>query len=302
VDDSLRQWCAERLGSPVVSVLAKAGNLSRVFTVALGDGRSVVVKTRPWQDRLVACSAVQSFVAERGFPCARPLVAAERLFGEAVSVEEDLPGGQQLSLDSKAAKRFASLLARLIAIQVEVPELAVLHPSPPWVGWDHGGQTLWPPRDTPGPALDAVRGPAWVDDAGAAARSLLTAVRMPTRLGHGDWESQNLRWINGVPHAVHDWDSAIAQPEPAIVGAAAAVWPAGHNGRHAATVDESHAFIAAYEASTRVPWDRATIRVAWAAGLWVRAFNAKKDAADGGGPQLDLLTQEVAERRQLAGL
>lgn len=29
--------------------------------------------------------------------------------------------------------------------------------------------------------------------------------------------------------------------------------------------------------------------MAWAAGLWVRAFNAKKDAADGGGPQLTLL-------------
>ena len=30
-------------------------------------------------------------------------------------------------------------------------------------------------------------------------------------------------------------------------------------------------------------------QLAWTAGLWVRLFNAKKDAADGGGPQLDRL-------------
>ena len=36
-------------------------------------------------------------------------------------------------------------------------------------------------------------------------------------------------------------------------------------------------------------WARQEVHDAWAAGLWVRLFNAKKDAADGGGPQLDRL-------------
>jgi hypothetical protein len=36
--------------------------------------------------------------------------------------------------------------------------------------------------------------------------------------------------------------------------------------------------------------------------LWVRAFNAKKDAISGGGPQLDRLADEVAERSRNAGL
>ena len=34
----------------------------------------------------------------------------------------------------------------------------------------------------------------------------------------------------------------------------------------------------------------------------VRLFNAKKDAARGGGPQLDLLAAEIADRLTLAGL
>jgi len=41
---------------------------------------------------------------------------------------------------------------------------------------------------------------------------------------------------------------------------------------------------------------------AWMAGLWVRLFNAKKDAADGGGPQLDRLAAEIGERLGLAAL
>jgi hypothetical protein len=42
--------------------------------------------------------------------------------------------------------------------------------------------------------------------------------------------------------------------------------------------------------------------VAWAAGLWVRAFNAKKETVAGGGPQLDRLAGEVAERSRNAGI
>jgi hypothetical protein len=40
----------------------------------------------------------------------------------------------------------------------------------------------------------------------------------------------------------------------------------------------------------------------WAAGLWVRLFNAKKDEADGGGPQLDRLADEIGDRLALAAL
>jgi hypothetical protein len=70
------------------------------------------------------------------------------------------------------------------------------------------------------------------------------------------------------------------------------VWPAGLDGRTTATVEESAAFIAAYQSAVGVGWDDSTQQIAWADGLWVRAFNAKKDAADGGGLQLDLLAAD----------
>lgn len=70
----------------------------------------------------------------------------------------------------------------------------------------------------------------------------------------------------------------------------------------AASVQQSATFIDAYEQAASVNWTRPARQAAWAAGLWVRLFNAKKDAALGGGPQLDRLYGEIAQRLERAGL
>ena len=122
------------------------------------------------------------------------------------------------------------------------------------------------------------------------------------RIGHGDWESQNIRWVGDRPLAVHDWDSVIAQPETAIVGLAAAVWPAAGAPGEAATVAQTSDFLASYQQAAGRQWSDSENQDAWAAGLWVRLFNAKKDAADGGGPQVDRLVDEIRDRVALAAL
>jgi hypothetical protein len=101
---------------------------------------------------------------------------------------------------------------------------------------------------------------------------------------------------------VHDWDSVVAQPETAIVGLAAALWPAAGAPGEAAAVAQSAEFIASYQQAAGRRWAEREVQDAWAAGLWVRLFNAKKDAADGGGPQLDRLAGEIGERLALAAL
>ena len=101
---------------------------------------------------------------------------------------------------------------------------------------------------------------------------------------------------------MHDWDSVIAQPEVAIVGLAAAVWPAAGGPGEAASVGQTAAFISAYQASADATWTARQVQLAWTAGLWVRLFNAKKDARQGGGPQLDQLATEISERLARAGL
>ena len=68
------------------------------------------------------------------------------------------------------------------------------------------------------------------------------------------------------PLTVHDWDSVIAQPEPAIVGLAAAVWPAAGAPGEAATVAQSQEFIASYQLSAGRQWTGREVQDAWAAG------------------------------------
>jgi hypothetical protein len=80
------------------------------------------------------------------------------------------------------------------------------------------------------------------------------------------------------------------------------VWPAAGGPGQAATVAQTEQFLAGYAQARGRAWTRTELQVCWAAGLWVRCFNAKKDAVVGGGPQLDRLAGEVAERSRHAGI
>jgi hypothetical protein len=233
-DDFLADWCDRYLGARPVRLLFRSGHLSRVVGAELTDGRRVVIKARPADPRIAGCVAVQEHLARMGFPCPEPLAAPVQADGLTVTAEVLVPGGSQLSAEGGAAP-FAALLARLVSCApcpAAVPSLA---PSPPWTGWDHPRALLWPDRDDRGRDLNSTPGPAWVDDAARCVRERLSASAAPALVGHGDWESQNVRWSGDRPLAVHDWDSVIAQPETAIVGLAAAVWPAAgatRRGRH----------------------------------------------------------------------
>jgi hypothetical protein len=300
-DKTLGEWCHRYLEDGLGSVLFRSGHLSEVVGVQLTSGRQVVVKVRPYAPRLTGCLAVQRHLARMGFPCPAPLTGVTRLGVLAVTAETAMPGGGQLSATG-GAEPFAVLLARLIGSAPDPSRTPTLAPSPPWTGWDHPGALLWPDADDEGRDLNALSGPRWVDDAARRVRDRLTASRACVRIGHGDWESQNIAWASGVPLAVHDWDSVIAQPEASIVGLAAAVWPAMGAPGGAASVAQTEEFIASYQVATARPWAQSEVQDAWAAGLWVRLFNARKDAADGGGPQLNRLEGEVDERLACAAL
>jgi|SRR5690242_12096212 hypothetical protein len=118
----------------------------------------------------------------------------------------------------------------------------------------------------------------------------------------GDWYSQNLRWTDRRLHVVHDWDSVVAQPEAAIIGAAAAIWPGTGTPGEVATVAQTEDFLTAYQEAAGQTCTDEEIRAAWAAGLWTRAFDAKKASLAGADPDAALTRTEAAQRRTLAGI
>lgn len=302
LDDALlADWCRHYLDAPPARVLFRSGHVSEVVGVELSSGRHVVVKARPFQARIAGCLRVQAQLASGGFPCPQPLTAATRVRDLTVSAETAVPGDSPLTPDAGAAP-YAALLARLIRSAPSPTGVPDLAPSPPWTGWDHPGRRLWPDLDEHGQDLNLVAGPTWVDDAARGVRERLTSRPRPVCIGHGDWESQNIRWTGRDPLVVHDWDSVIAQPETAIVGLAAAVWPRESRSDQTASVAQTADFIAGYQYLSGREWDGSEVEDAWAAGLWVRLFDARQEAATGGGPQLDRLAGDIDERLVKAGL
>jgi hypothetical protein len=186
-----------------------------------------------------------------------------------------------LGPDGDAVHRYAELLNRVVRLAPHTRSVGRLRPNPPWTAWDHHCNGVWPPPDDRDADLNAHPATSWLDEVGRRVRHRLRRARNRRPLiGHGDWEAQNLRWRDGHPWAVHDWDSVVSAPEPVIVGLAASVWPCGSVTR-AATVDESAAFVEAYQRAAQRRWSLDEVQASWAAGLWVYAFNAKKASLDG---------------------
>ncbi len=123
-----------------------------VVGLRLAGGKDVVVKARADEGRASSCVAAQARLAERGFPCARPLTPAAGVGSLAVHAEEFRPGGEVLDGDSPdVAARYAEVFARLMT---ELAGVTVAPPNPPWVRWDRAESGVWPAidwLDNPGP-------------------------------------------------------------------------------------------------------------------------------------------------------
>ena len=172
--DWLPAWCLDHLGSEPSGVLFQVRQVSMVFGLRLADGADVVVKARADDGRAMSCVAAQARLAERGFPCARPLTPAVAVGSLAVHAEEFRAGGEVLHGDSPdVAVRYAEVFARLMAELASVSVAPPL-PNPPWVRWDHTGSGLWPAIDFLD-SRDQSAVPAHVVEAAERARGRLLA-------------------------------------------------------------------------------------------------------------------------------
>jgi hypothetical protein len=298
--DALRAWCVQWLGSQFEDVLFQRRHLSAVVGLRLADGRDVVIKARPPAARLAGCHAVHAHVSGAGFPCPRPLVGPRPLMGLTATAEAFIDGGEQLVPGPDSPGLFAEALAELLRVVPAVSAVPSLEPAPAWVWWDHSGRGAWPKPDDTDAELNAMPETAWLDDMARRVQLRLRRHQGTAIVGHVDWESQNMRWRDRQLHAVFDWDSVAACPEAVIVGCAAAVFTAtGAPG--AATVADSDAFLDAYGVARGRALGKDEREACWAAGLWVRCFNAKKECRDEGAEaMLEAFGKEATERLRLA--
>ncbi len=298
--EALAEWCTRWLGAAPAAELFGTGNLSAVKGLRLTDGRDVVVKVRPSAPRLAGCSAAHRALWSAGFPCPEPLVDLQPLNGYAASAEVLVPGAGPPP-EGQLPALSAAALARLVELAPRPGSVPSLTPSPSWVGWDHTEPGLWPRPEDRDVDLNAYSEPQWLAGVAAAARDCLRAAASDPVIGHGDWYPENLRWQGSNLLAALDWDSVICQPEPAIAGFAAVSFLGIDSPPPLADVEDSAAFLDAYEQARGCHWAARDYAAFWAAGLWQRAFDAKILSL-GGDPEKILTQDEARARLHLAGL
>jgi Phosphotransferase enzyme family len=297
---ALTEWCTRWLGAPPATELFGTGYLSAVKGLRLTDGREVVVKVRPSAPRLAGCAAVHRALWQAGFPCPEPLVDLQPLNGHAASAEVLIPGADQPP-DRGLAALSAAALARLVALAPKPGSVPSLAPSPSFAGWDHHAPGLWPRPEDRDVDLNAYQEPRWLDRVASAVRAQLRAYASDPVIGHCDWHPENLHWRGAELVAVHDWDSVICQPEPAIAGFAAVSFLGIGGPVSLASVEDSAAFLDAYQRARGCRWTARDHAAFWAAGLWQRAFDAKTQSLDGD-PEQILTRHEAMARLRRAGL
>ena len=300
-DQAVVRWCTSALGSAPVRELFRQSHLSDVLGLELGDGRRIVLKVRAGSPRLDAATAVQRHLHRQGFPCPDVLAGPHPL-GDRLATAEEYIAPHGLPPDPPPPEPVAQLLAELVQASPPPETAAALSPAPPWVGWDHPSQELWPWPDDLDLDMNHHSGPDWVDDTANRVRHRMRRDTHPPVIGHVDWEAHNLDWDGDAPVIVHDWDSLAIRTEAAIAGAAAAVYPTNGVTAVAATIDQTAAFLDAYRQVRTAHWSTDSDEIAWSAGLWVLAYNAKKESLGGGKGYLHHLREELARRRSYAGL
>ncbi len=227
--------------------------------------------------RAAGCVETQARVWAAGLPCPQPLTGVARIGSLSVHAETWVPDGEVLLGDGpEVAELSAHLLADVMSALADFEPSVLPLPNPDWVRWDYEGPGEWPPHIYIDAAPNQSPLPDYLNEAARRVRERMRRCSLPKVIGHGDWETQNLRWQGHHPIAIHDWDSAVYMPEAAVVGAASGAF-ASNETPTLAPLESSATFLDAYQRRRGRSFTSEEIQVAWAASLWPAIHNARAE-------------------------
>jgi hypothetical protein len=219
----------------------------------LTDGRKIFVKIHPGEfslDELNNHHRAQELLREQGLPIAR-LILGATLFGRekyasahAFRDRGDRQRAYHSGTIAGAAQAFGRLIeaARQLPADIDLPDMLTEYPHPFW----SPGPGMPPPR--PFPPKERIEAVV------AAVKDSAIAVLGRKVMGHGDWASRNMKFLDGEVSAIFDFEALVFGPEPVLTGQAAIQFvnePQGVRDPAAATVE----FIKAYETAVGRAFD-----------------------------------------------
>ncbi len=247
-------FCQTELGSAVADYLFFESSQGAVCGLRLIDGRRVVIKVHKFSrslDFLNAVVRVQHYLADKGYPCPRPLLGPRPLaYGQAIVEELIDEGFYKDAHDPVIRRSMAEMLAWLIKLTHKPETIPGLRPSA--LDRRLPSSTLWP---TPHSKLfdfeATAAGAEWIDDIARKTKEVVSTGAGDLVLGHTDWSVKHLRYVGQHVRIIYDWDSLALDKEPVIVGSAAIgfTYTEFLDVPKLPTREESRAFVAEYEAT-----------------------------------------------------
>ena len=251
---SIRQWLAGQ-GHADAEIISIELSIGAAVGVRLSDGSKLFAKFWPPSVEYPALAAqlhVQDAMARRGFP-APMLRSALTPFADGYAIIMDF-ARSAAPTDVRipgVAEAMAHGLARLVR---EGHDLK----STPNLPQHNLPVALWPkPHNILFNFEATAEGAEWID--AIARRDLETLRARPGSpvLGHLDWSAKNMRMQGLSLSVVYDWDAIFVCDEAYVVGSAAASFPTTWElpVPGIPTLEQSAAFIAAYQSARGRPFD-----------------------------------------------
>jgi hypothetical protein len=273
-------FCSTELGSAIAEYLFYESSQGSVIGLRLADNRRVVVKAHPPSQSLeflAAVYGVQSHLANRGFPCPKPISGPTLLARGYAVVEELVDDGIYRDAHNPAIRRaMAKTLFWLVDLTQDLRYLSGLRPG---MLSRFLLRRLWPTPHSKIFDFEATAiGSEWIDRIASKARqNLLSSSAGEVVIGHTDWSVKHFRFVDDMVRVVYDWDSLALEKEPVIVGDAARgftmTWHL--DVPVAPTLDELWAFVEEYEAARGKPFTEAERATIGAAAAYALAYTAR---------------------------
>jgi Phosphotransferase enzyme family len=256
-------------------------SVGALFGIRRHDGSRVAMKIHKLFTNEIyfeAVQAIQSALADVGFPAPRPLGRHG-----AVTWEQWLDAGSfRDGHDPEVRRAMAATLVRFHGLATRTGLRPRSTAGAPVDG------TVWPvPHNALFDFAATTSGAEWIDEIGRAALPIGRGDTGDEVVGHTDWSAKHLRFDDDLqPTALYDWDSVNTSREPTLVGTAAgsftyteelsppvARWP---------SAEESLAFIEDYEQARGKSFSAQERHAAHAACVYLRAYATRCYHAYGG--------------------
>jgi len=277
------EFCRTHLHSKLRGYLFYGSSVGSAHGVQLEDGRELVIKVRPppetnpylSHDRTTLGSVcrVMNWLADRSYPCPKPILGPTLLAKGLATVEEFLDRGRRGNgFEPECRKLIATGFAELIELLRSFPgEVSCLK------HFQRSECLYAQPHSKLFDFEKTAKGAEWIDAFADRARRLESHEGKPV-LGHADWRVEHLRFRDGRVVATYDWDSLAFCPETELVGISAHGFTADwtlETIRRVPTADDIRAYVADYEEARGRPFSKRERRSLFATCVYCIAYGAR---------------------------